>query len=94
MATKTSKKEMMSVYKERGLNGLYSFLRKKGKNFSKSIIEFGLSESTKAAQEKEEWLEGKTDIKTIRFHYYSVCIHSRKIGYNYNIIRGIEIIIK
>ena len=91
METKTSKKEMMSVYKERGLNGLYSFLRKKGINFTKNVIDFGLSGSTKVANEKKEWLEEKTDSKTIRFHYYSVGIKSRRTGYNYNIIRGIEI---
>lgn len=91
MKAKVSKKQIMNVYNEHGLNGLYSFLRKNEIDYSTSIAEFGLNSSLKSKQEKNDWLEEKTEKGVFRFHYYSIGIKSRRSGYSYNIIRGIEI---
>ena len=94
MKTKVGKKQIMNVYKECGLKGLYSFLRKNEINYTTSVVEFGLDSSLKSKQEKNDWLEDKPEKGIFRFHYYSIGVKSRKNGYHYNIIRGIEITIK
>ena len=91
-----TKKEILKVYNENGLNGLYAYMRKNGIKYEKEIFEFGLDDcrnSCKNCKYKKNWLNEKTDKNVFRFHYYSIGIKSRKTGYNYNIIRGIEITI-
>ena len=81
--------EINLVYKEKGLNGVYALLRKNGVKYKVVVNEFGLNTNKQALKEKSEWInEGN-----LRFHYYSLSVKSRKTGYTYNRIRGIEIVI-
>lgn len=91
MKTRTNKKELVNVYNEKGLNGLYAFLRKHGINYTKEINEFGLNCSKKTYDKKKEWLNERTDKNTLRFHHYCINVKSRKTGYSYNKIRGIQL---
>lgn len=76
------------VYREKGLNGLYAFLRKNKINYTTRVESFGL-QGQKTWSAKQEWLEERIP-GTIRMHYHSRLIHSR--GWNYNLLRGIEIV--
>lgn len=91
---KISKKELVKVHQNEGLNGLYAYLRRNGIEFEKSVKEFGLNGSKKSVTAKQNWLSEKTDNKTLRFHYYGIGVKARKTGFNYNILRGIEISLK
>lgn len=83
-----SRKEMVEVYNEKGLNGLYAFLRKHNIKFEKEIHSFGL-DNKGSRKEKAEFI----DHKKLQFHYYSKLITSRKTGWSYNNIRAIKIVL-
>ena len=85
MKAKT-KKQALKVYEERGLNALYRFLKKNNVSYKKKVEEFGL-DGVATQKAKSEWLKGGE----FRFHYFAIGIKSRKTGYSYNRIRGIEI---
>ena len=89
MTTQEIKKQVVEVYKAKGLKSVYSFLRKQGIAFHKNVVEFGLHTNKIANEEKRSWVNNQE----LRFHYYSIGIRSRHTGYGYNIIRGIEIVI-
>lgn len=82
------KNQVAEIYKERGLKGVYSFLKQSGISFNKNVVEFGLRTNKTACAEKTEWVNSSE----LRFHYYSIGIKARS-GYSYNKIRGIEIIL-
>lgn len=87
-ATKITK-EIQKTYREKGLNSIYAFLKRNGINYKVAVVEFGLQTNSLAVREKSQWMENKD----LRFHYYSLGIKSRKTGFSYNRIRGIEIIL-
>ena len=89
MTTQEVKKQVVEIYKAKGLTSVYSFLKKQGINFRKNVVEFGLHTNKQALMEKNEWINEND----LRFHYYSISVKSRKTGYTYNRIRGIEIVI-
>ena len=76
---------LKKVHKEKGLNGLYAFLRKAKIEFTTEVIEFGW-DSVKARNEKERWLSQSP----LNFHYYSTG-GKAKSGYQVNMLRGIKI---
>lgn len=84
-----SRKEMVEVYNEKGLNGLYAFLRKHNIKFEKEIHEFGLETNSKAVAEKRAFVNPMK----LQFHYYSKLITSRKTKWTYNRIRAIKIVL-
>ena len=75
------------IYKKKGLNGLYAFLRKSKIEFTTEVVEFGW-DSEKARNEKERWLTQSP----LSFHYYSTGGKARS-GFQVNMLRGIKIII-
>ena len=83
------KEEIISVYKTKGLNGVYAFLRKNEVKYKVVVSEFGLNTNKKALIDKSDWINEND----LRFHYHSLSVKSRKTGYTYNRIRGIEIVI-
>ena len=84
------KAQLLEVYKSKGLNGLYAYMRKHGISFTTDTREFGLHTSKKALQEKDSWLKAATG-NELRLHYYSVSVTSRRTGWSYNRIRAIAI---
>jgi len=78
--------ELREVYRNGNMNSVYGWLRRNGFNFKKHIVEFGLDNKTNW-NEKSEWLK-ESDL---RFHIYSILVRSRKTGWGYNRIRGVEI---
>jgi len=89
---KATKKEMLRVYKESGLNGLYAYLRKNGIAYERDVYNFGLEGAKKAEQMKREFLAEDKGEKILRFHYYCTSVTARN-GFSYNRLRGIEITI-
>lgn len=84
------KTQLLEVYKSKGLNGLYAYMRKQGISFTTDTREFGLHTNKKAHEEKDSWLKAETG-NELRLHYYSVAVVSRRTGWSYNRIRGIAI---
>ena len=76
---KSSKKliqQIVEIRKEKGLNGLYSFLKKNDIPHEWEVYNFGLSGSKQAEQAKREFLAAEP----LNFHYYSIGITSKKSG--------------
>ena len=63
--------------------------RKNGVKYKVVVSEFGLNTNKQALVEKNKWINEND----LRFHYHSLSVKSRKTGYVYNRIRGIEIVI-
>ena len=81
--------EINNVYVEKGLNGVYAFLKRNGINYTVEIKKFG-SATYQNNIEKMQWI---SDSK-LRFDYESERRVSDVNGKRYSILRGIEIIIK
>ncbi len=81
--------EINNVYVEKGLNGVYAFLKRNGINYTVEIKKFG-SATYQNNIEKMQWI---SDSK-LRFDYESEKKVSDVTGKRYHILRGIEIIIK
>ena len=81
--------EIKKVYEQKGLNGVYAFLRKNGVNYKTKVEYFGLATNKEAAKDKIEWLKSGE----LRFHYANLQVKSAKTGWKYNRLRGIEIIL-
>jgi len=81
--------EINNVYVEKGLNGVYAFLKRNGINYTVEIKKFG-SATYQNNIEKMQWI---SDSK-LRFDYESERRVSDVSGKRYSILRGIEIIIK
>lgn len=79
-------KELREVHKNGNMNNVYGWLNRNGFKYKKHIVEFGLDNKTNS-DEKSEWLKGSD----LRFHLYSVLVRSKKTGWSYNRIRGVEI---
>jgi len=88
---RTSKKQLMAVYNEKGLNSLYAFMKRNKITYTREVYEFGLQGSRNTFSGYSDFLDEKTDRNTLHLHLYSVGVKSRKNGYSYNIVRGIEI---
>lgn len=78
----------MAVYTEKGLNGLYSYLRHNGIPFKKTIIEFGFG--AKAVDERHEWYNESTPDE-LHIYYCNRLVTCRNSGWRVNVIRGIVI---
>ena len=81
---------LKKVYKEKGLNGLYAFLRKSKIDFITEVVEFGW-DSNKARNKKDQWMTQSSPM-CLHFHYYSTG-GKAKSGFQINMLRGIKIII-
>lgn len=82
-------KEIVKVYNEKGLNGLYAFLRRNDIKFGKIVCNFGLETNKNAREKKSRFV----DPEKLQFHYYSRSIQSRKNKFNYNLLRGVKIVL-
>jgi len=78
---------LRKIYKDKGLNGLYAYLKKSQIPFTTEVVEFGW-DSEKARNEKERWLTQSP----LSFHYYSTGGKARS-GFQVNMLRGIRVII-
>ena len=78
------------IYKEKGLNGVNNYLKRKGIKHKKTVYEFGLQGNKSAQEEKLNFLSTK-EKNIYYFHYYCISVKSRKNGYGYNKLRGIKI---
>ena len=87
---KTTKKQILEVYSEKGLLGVRALLRRNKTAFTESVEHFGLETNRNARSSKFNFLSEKTDKNTVRFHYYSILVRSRS-GWSYNKIRAVEI---
>jgi len=81
--------EINNVYVEKGLNGVYAFLKRNGINYTVEIKKFG-SSTYQNNIEKMQWISESN----LRFDYESEKKVSDVTGKRYHILRGIEIIIK
>lgn len=81
--------QVEKVYNIKGLNGVYAYLRKNSIKNQISVENFGL-ENKKTKAEKKEFL-AKKEKNTLKFHYYSVGITSRKTHFMYYKLRAISI---
>lgn len=86
---KAIEKKITEIYKEKGLNGVYGFLKKEGIKYDRQVFEFGLHTNKAANAEKSDFLK-----HPLSFHLYSIGINARRTGYGYNILRGLRIILK
>lgn len=77
------------IYNQKGLNSVYSFLKREKINFEKIVHEFGLNTNKKAYQAKKDFINNDQ----LKFHYYSILIRNKK-GYYFNLLRALEIKIK
>ena len=84
-----SRKEMVEVYSQKGLNGLYAFLKKHNIPFKKEVYEFGLETNSKARAAKRAFV----DPNKLQFHYYSLAVKSKRTKWTYNRIRAIKIVL-
>ena len=89
MTTQELKKEIVKNYDEKGLNSVYAFLKRNSIKYKLDVNEFGLQTNKVACKDKYNWVD-KSELK---FHYYSKMVKSRKTGYYYNQLRGVEIIL-
>jgi len=80
--------EIKNVYAEKGLNGVYDFLKRNGINYTVKIKKFG-GATYQNNIEKMEWISESN----LRFDYESERKVSDVNGKTYYILRGIEIII-
>ena len=81
----------MSIYNAKVLNSLYAFMKRNKISYSREVKEFGLQGSRSTFSGYSDFLDEKTDRNTLHLHLYSVGVKSRKNGYSYNIVRGVEI---
>ena len=88
MTTQEIKKQVVEIYNSKGLNSVYSFLKKQNIPFETNVVEFGLHTNKAANEAKANWINKSK----LCFHYYSLGIKARS-GYSYIRIRGIQIIL-
>lgn len=81
--------EINNVYIQKGLNGVYAFLRKNNIQYKTRVEYFGLATNKEAVKDKIEWLKSGE----LRFHYANKQVKSAKTGWKYNRLRCIEIIL-
>jgi len=81
------KKQIATVYSQKGLNGVYAFLRKNQIPYELDVVEFGLHTNKKALKQKDAFLKADP----LHFHYYSVVRRGRQNGYKYKVLRGLKI---
>lgn len=86
--------EINNVYVEKGLNGVYAFLRKNGVKFTTRVVDFGWTTNQKNYEKREQWLAESP----LHLPFHNKCTIStfggyKNRGYRCQILRGIEIIL-
>lgn len=80
-------KDIRAIAAEKGNKvSMYTELRRRGVNFRKEVLEFGL-DGVASRKEKEDYLAANPT----SFHLYDVAVKSRKTGWSYNRIRAVRI---
>lgn len=88
---KTIISKIKAIHSEKGLNSVYSFLKKNNIVYKIELYDFGLHTSNKTHEAKYNFLN-KTSEDSINLHYHSRLVRGRT-GYGYNVIRGISIVL-
>ena len=82
--------QINSIYKEKGLNSAYGFLKRNNIEYKRTVHEFGLQNCKRAEKEKKDFIAEQEEY-TFKAHLFAIGIKSRKTGFSYNRIRAIEI---
>lgn len=78
---------ILNKWFDKGLNGVYAFLKRNGINYTKNVVEFGISTNKGAIADFKKWESEKTNSNVFRFRYGT----DTRIDTHTYLIKGIEI---
>ena len=89
---RVTKSELLSVYREHGLNGLWAYGRKHDIYFVTEVFTFGLASNKSSHVAKLNFLNSDKHLShCLHLHYYSYLVSARHGNFRTNVLRGISV---